>query len=358
MSHRKLNSFILIAACALGLAACKEDEDSTVLPSLDGTLNFQVPEYVAQKAVVKMTPNGVSHPDGEGIGYCWEVETTMPDADTTRFENGLDRNGNPSDGSITFTFSDTTKTYSISCIAFAEDYTSSSKTKSSTVVKGGVDGSITGLGLTSAQKAVIAGKTYHYVTVGDIDWMCRNIEDPSAGVPYMNCKAMSDVFGRYYTYEEALGICPEGWELPADADWTALAKHAGADDADEAFADIKGVAAALMGDAYFNDAKMWEFWPEVGKLTNSTGISMIPAGFVMMNHKETSPKDDGHMEYTYPNAQFKGYEKYAAFWTADSVQEEEGMAYYRYVVSTQPDFFLGKTSTTSFGASVRCIRKK
>ena len=346
MSHRKLNCLILITACTLGLAACKKDKDDTIPPSLDGSLNFQVPEYVAQKAVVKMTPSGLSHPDGKGIGYCWTVRTTMPDADTTRYENGLDKYGNPSDGSITFTFSDTVKTYNISCIAFAEGYTASNKARTSTVVKGGINGSITGLGLSSAMTTTIAGKEYHYVTVGNTDWMCRNIEDTSAGIPYLNCKAMSDVFGRYYTYEEALGICPEGWKLPTDADWTALAVNAGADSPDEPYADIKGVAAALMGNAHFNDSPMWEYWPEVGVKTNSSNMSVIPAGFANLGVREA----DG----SYKDVESNGVYEYATFWTAD--KDEDGMAYYRYLICDQPDMMISKGDPKAFGASVRCVR--
>lgn len=359
MGYRKLNSLIIIAACALVLGSCKKDDDSsTVLPSLSGTLKFDVPEYIPQNAFIRMTPSGVTHPDGNNIGYYWKVTTPMPKADTTRYENGLDKNGNPSDGTFKYTFPDTLKTYTVGCYAFASGYSYSNATRYCTVVKGGIDGSITGLGLSSAQTVEIEGKKYPYVTVGDVDWMCRNVADPSAGAPYMNYLAMDDVFGRYYSYEEALTICPSGWELPTDADWTSLAEAAGAEEPEVVHSDIKGVAAALMGDGSFNEEKLWEYWPEVGDITNAIGVSMIPVGYVMLNDKDTEAKNHEFIDYTYPNAQFKGYMNYAAFWTADEVQDEDGMAYYRYVIATQPDLMIGKTSTTSFGASVRCIRRR
>lgn len=361
MSHRKLNSFILTAACILALASCKKDEDSGVsLPSLNGTLRFELPKYILQNATVKMTPSGVTHPEGEELGYYWKVQTSKPAPDTTRYENGLDKKGNPSDGSFTYTFPDTLKTYSVGGYAYAQGYTYTSTSMSTTIVKGGLNGSITGLGLNPSQTMTeeINGRKYTYVTVGETDWMCRNISDPSAGAPYANCKAMDDVFGRYYSYEEALTICPEGWELPSDADWTALAKAAGATETENQHSDFKGIAAALMANAYFNEEMMWEYWPEVGDITNSTGISMIPVGYAMLNGKSSETVESEFLDHTYPKAQFKGYLSYAAFWTADKVENEEGMAYYRYVIAQQPDLIIGKTSTTSFGASVRCIRKK
>ena len=102
MIHRKLNSLILAAACTFAIVSCKDDDSSsgTVLPSLDGNLNFHVPEYVQQNAKVRMTPGGAIHPDGEELGYCWKVITPMPALDTTRYETGLDYYGNPSDGSF------------------------------------------------------------------------------------------------------------------------------------------------------------------------------------------------------------------------------------------------------------------
>ena len=344
-----------MAAGALAFISCDKDEDEgTILPALHGNLNFTVPEYVLQDATVKMTPRGAVHPDEKELGYYWKVLTPMPDPDTTRYENGLDRYGNPSDGTKEFTFPDTLKTYSVVCYAYASGYSYTSKTKAVTVVKGGIDGSITGLGLASKP----ADMGYPYVSIGDTDWMCRNMSAAEAGAPYASCKAMDDVFGRYYSYEEALTICPEGWELPTDADWTALAKAAGATDADEAHSDIKGVAAALMGDGAFNGELLWEYYPEVGDITNATGMSIIPVGYAMLNTKDEDAEVNQFIEYTYPNAQFKGYRNYAAFWTADKVENEEGMAYYRYLIATQPDLIIGKTSTTSFGASVRCIRRK
>jgi hypothetical protein len=49
-------------------------------------------------------------------------------------------------------------------------------------------------------------------------------------------------------------------------------------------------------------------------------------------------------------------DKYAVVWTADVVENEEGMAYYRYIINDQPDLMIGKGDRKSFGASVRCVR--
>ena len=61
-------------------------------------------------------------------------------------------------------------------------------------------------------------------------------------------------------------------------------------------------------------------------------------------------------EGNYPGANFSGANEYAAFWTADKVEGEEGKAYYRYIIANQPFISIEKGDTKTFGASVRCVR--
>lgn len=334
MSHRKLNILIFAIAASVCIISCKKDDETKVTPSLSGALSFNVPEYVSPNTKLTLTPSGVTHPKDEGLGYYWKVNPTKPKADTTRYENGLDKNGKPSDGSFTFTFSDTLQTCTISGYAYAAGYSYVMKSTECTVVEGGIDRSITNLGIADKPSITVDGIVYPYVSIAGLDWLCRNIADKSAGAPYRNSEEMSDVFGRYYSFEEAQKVCPEGWRLPTDAEWTTVVETY--------------EMAALMGNAYFNGDLMWEYWPEVGEITNESGISMIPAGYAMLSEKDS----DGY----YSNAQFKGINEYAAFWTADAVEKEAGMAYYRYIFCEQPEFQLGKADTRTFGANVRCVR--
>lgn len=359
MNLKKLSMILLAGALAFSVNSCKDDDDTTAAPSLNGHLEFSVPTYVTPLTKVTLTPRGAEHPDGEELGYYWKVSPSMSKSDTTRYENGLDFNGNPSDGSFTHTFPDSLKTFTIYAYAFAKGYSTMSSSEYCTVVSGGLEESITNLKIASiaSSQEKINGKTYYYTTIGGNDWMMTNATSTEAGAPYLNNSAMSDVFGRYYSYEEALTVCPEGWTLPTDADWVALASTAGAENA-EAYSNISGVAASLMGNAYFNDVRMWEYWPEVGDITNKTGMSIIASGFAMLGQKNTTAKEDPFIEYNYPNAIFKGYKEYATFWTADTVADEEGMAYYRYLIYDQPDLMIAKGDMKTFGASVRCIRKK
>ena len=100
MSFRKLYSIILAVAVVASAASCKKDKDTEASPSLDGMLRFSIPGYIPPKDVLIITPRGLSHPEGKGIGYSWRVSPGMSKSDTTRLENGLTPEGHESDGSF------------------------------------------------------------------------------------------------------------------------------------------------------------------------------------------------------------------------------------------------------------------
>jgi uncharacterized protein (TIGR02145 family) len=352
MSLKKLNLFILAGAVALGIMACKKDEESTIAPFLDGSLDFSVPAYIKPKTTITMTPVGVEHPDGEGIGYYWKVTPGMSAYDTVRLENGMSPKpgGKESDGSFTYRFPDTLKTYTVSCYGFAKGYSTAYTSKYVTVVEGGIDGSITGTEIKESDPSIeFKGTRYYYKNHAGLDWFRNNLADPSAGTPYANAEAMSNVLGIYYSYNEALNACPEGWRLPTDAEWVALAASVKSGISASEHEIIPGIAADLMCNAEFNSNRMWEYWPKVGEITNKAGLALLPAGYANLGAKNA----DG----SYPTAAFFGIYDYAAFWTADRAEGEEDMAYYRYIIDDQPDMFINKGNINTFGASVRCVRE-
>lgn len=350
MSLRKLNSIIWGALVLLAAVSCKKDEETEISPSLNGTLTFNIGEYVTPGFVAKMTPKGLSHPDQKGIGYFWKVTPGMTASDTTRYESGLNSQGHETDGTFTYWFSDSLATYTVSCTAFAEGYSNSYATKYVTVVDGSLDGSITNVGIMPRDPHItIDDITYYYVSHNGLDWFRNNLANATCGVPYVNAEAMSDVFGRYYSYEDAVKACPEGWRLPTDAEWRALAESVNSSSACDKHEIIPDIAAAFMVDASFNANKMWEYWPVVGEITNSSQMSMLPCGYTNLGTRS----EDG----SYPAAAFFGAYEYAAFWTADRVENEPGMAYYRYLIADQPDMQISKGDVNSLGASVRCVRE-
>ena len=326
MNFRKL---ILITAAFVSVAvSCKKDEDTEAKPYIQGSMEVTgLPEFVAPHQKCTMKVKGAIHPEGKEIGYCWKVSPVMSKYDTTRYENGLNKKGEPSDGSFTYTFKDSLATYTIYCYAFATGYSSNSTTTYTTVVKTGKDGSITGIEYPAA----------NFTTIGTQIWTVAN-ESKGEGGSFRNAEVMANIFGRYYNYEQAKAACESlgtEWKLPTKEDWEVLESYT------KEHADLgKTVAAALMGPASFNGILMWEYWPTVGKITNGTGFSAIPVGYANL-----------------ATGSYSGTYEYAAFWTSTEVEDDSNMAYYKYLICDQPDLYEGKADKNSFGASVRCIMK-
>ena len=348
MNISRLTSFIIIAAGIMAVASCKKDKTTEVDPMLNGTLSFYAPEFIEPGQTIFLTPKGVEHPEGEGVGFYWKVTPSSTSSnDTSRFENGLDHEGNKTDGTYKCTFPDTLAVFTVKCFAFAEGYTGSSATRYVTTVRPGLDGSLTDLDILPTDPHItIDGQDYYYVKIGNLEWFRNNIGVRTGGMPYNNAEIMSDVLGRFYNFEDAKSACPEGWRLPTEADWLTLSETAGVKTS--TYGIMKGIAARLMADAKFNGVDMWDYWPAVGTLTNDWGFSAIPAGYVNLGPKSETGE--------YPQADSNGVYEYATFWTADEVEGEEGMAYYRYIVADQPDVFITKGDKANFGASVRCVR--
>ena len=347
MTINRLASLIIIAAGIVAAASCKKDEETTVSPSLEGALTFYAPSFIEPGQTVTMTPRGIEHPEGDGVGFYWKVSPVMTSGDTTRLENGLAPDGKESDGTFTYKFPDSLAVYTVTCYAFASGYTGSSSSKYVTTVKTGIDGSLTNTGIKASDPHVtVDGQNYFYTRIGNLEWFRNNIGVRKGGAPYGNADIMSDIFGRFYNHEDAMNACPEGWRLPSEEDWLDLSAALGAKS--EKYGIFVDVAAALMADAKFNGTEMWEYWPAVGTITNKSGFSAIPAGYLNLGQESETGE--------YPQASSNGVYDYAVFWSADEVDGEAGMAYYRYIAAKQPDMFISKGDKANFGASVRCVR--
>ena len=351
MKFNLLKSLILTTLIVAASVSCKKDDSTTVTPSLNGSLKFSAPEFVLPGTALKMTPAGAEHPDGGDLGYYWKVSPVMETSDTIKRPG----DGTQKDSSFTFTFPDSLGTYTIYCSAFAKSgYSSLSGTNYVTVVKGGLEGSIQGRQiLPNDPHETIDGIDYYYSEIGGLKWMRSNLE-AGAGEPFRRSDAMSDIFGKFYSYEEAVNACPEGWRLPGEADWIALCKALGADSQTEAYSNVPGMAARLMVDASFNSYTMLTYCREVGDPTNEIKLAMIPVGYANLGEKASSPEADPYLDLLYPEASFKGLYEYAVFWTADEASTEE--AYYRYLFQQSSELKIGKADKKYFGASVRCVK--
>ena len=105
------------------------------------------------------------------------------------------------------------------------------------------------------------GKTYKTVKIGTQEWMAENLAyKPSSGNYWAYDDDNSNVakYGYLYDWETAKKVCPSGWHLPSDEEWTTLTDYLGGED----------VAGTKM--------KSTSGWKEDGNGTNESGFSALP----------------------------------------------------------------------------------
>lgn len=328
MNFRKL---LYAAALVLSIAACKKEQETETTPSLDGYLKIHgLPEFIRPGEKVILKASGVEHPEGKAITYHWKVTPSQTEyTEAEVFEH---------------TFSDTLRTYTVNCYVAAEGYSNSYASSYATAVAPGYNGSITGISYNKIadDSLFVRHMPVYYKTIGSQTWTINNLGLRS-GKPFRNADVMSEVFGRYYDFNQAKAVCDsldrdgQNWELPSMEDWAILEAEISAKTG-EGLKYGKTLSAAMIVDAVFNGNKFWEYWPAIGEMTNASGFSAISTGYANILA-----------------GSYEGEFEYAAFWTSDQASSTEG--YYKYMICDQNGLFNGKGNKESFGASVRCIRK-
>jgi uncharacterized protein (TIGR02145 family) len=120
---------------------------------------------------------------------------------------------------------------------------------------------------------------------------------------------------------DTLRICPTGWHVPTDAEWTTLITELGGES--EAGGKMKSIGTV----SYWNSPNT--------EATNSSGFSALPGGYRGLNGSFTSIGDD------------------AFFWSATEAAID--YAWGRLLISSNGNVGRGNDKR-SFGASVRCIK--
>jgi len=152
---------------------------------------------------------------------------------------------------------------------------------------------------------------------------------------YNNSSANATTYGALYTYAAAIGdnwvrdnnngqgVCPDGWHLPTDAEWTTLTDYLGG-------TSVAGGKMKEIGTTHWNSPN--------AEADNSSGFSALPSGFRDLNSTFYVLGDDGY------------------WWSATEYSSDSSnSSYYRTMnynraEVTRCDFF------KSIGFSVRCVR--
>ena len=358
---------ILIAVLVAFLAAtalfsCKKKTEET-MPSLAGGIYSYVPPFLERGSFFTVKASGV-YADEDNTEIVYRIKVDSVQTEYANFD--------PEAGFLVQLGTEEEKfpngAYSIYIVASADGYYSTSATFHFSIIEPGMtgEGSLTGLGISAddPDKIQADGDDYYYKEIGSLTWLRHNLavtapaseyeapgyeKDPSVpkeglfGGVYYNCKAMSSILGRFYTYDEAVQACPSGWHLPSEAEWASLAIAAGAEDKSyEPGETFKGMAGSLKALASLNGTKLWEFWPQ-SEATDKFGFAALPSGYAVR-----IPEGDGS------NDSFFCITTYATFWTAS--EQSEDKVWYRFITADGADMYAGLGDKTSFGASVRCVK--
>jgi uncharacterized protein (TIGR02145 family) len=186
------------------------------------------------------------------------------------------------------------------------------------------------------------GKSYNTVLIGTQCWMAQNLNAGTLITPgnqtnnsilekycYLDLESNCTIYGGLYQWDEAMqyvtiegtqGICPTGWHLPADAEFTTIATYLG------------GVSVA--GGTMKETGTTHWLTPNTGA-TNSSGFTGLGGGGIQPTHTPVSFNTHDYM------------------WT--SKQANSTMGNYRFLFNSDVNLYNGATTKT-YGFSVRCIQ--
>ncbi|MCQ2185477.1 MAG: hypothetical protein MJY92_01970 [Bacteroidales bacterium] len=325
---------VAISAIVLACFSCKKKTEETTKSFMSGSVEFtSAPEYGLTGEILHFEAKGVSHPKGGKLlatcSFNKEVDTLSTDY-------------NPEIGvSFDIILPDSLATYTLIVSILpvdGKDYYSTSGVKYITAVDP----------ISSMPENIINendeifvdlrdGEVYPYRNIGGTDWMRHNLAYAEAGESFGN-PIMDQFFGRFYTYEEAVHVCPEGWRLPSDEDFRAMLSYLIPGASFQPYCDFPKAASPLLCKVHFNGTLLWEYNPNV-TIPSEPCFSALPLGYSM-------PEQDS----------LTGYREYACFWTSDLNPMNWEEACFRYMHVDFSDVKFGTADRTSIALNVRCVR--
>jgi len=174
------------------------------------------------------------------------------------------------------------------------------------------------------------GKTYKTLSLGGNVWMAENLNyvPPGGGSRcYKNDTSYCGKYGRLYDWNTATAVCPAGWRLPSDRDWTKL--------------QAVSSDTTRMWISRLKSRHSWHYG-FYGVGTDEFGFSALPGGRVLIDG------DFVDEEYT------------AYWWTATECKAGANYWWLHYdqgnVRGDSRDIVYAVGGDKRMGASVRCVK--
>jgi uncharacterized protein (TIGR02145 family) len=156
---------------------------------------------------------------------------------------------------------------------------------------------------------------------GSTEWTART---SGARTVYAHNSSNLIAYGYLYNWYAATDtreICPAGWHIPSDAEWTTLTNQLG--------------TVSVAGTVMKSNSTLWTVATPPSPGTNTSGFSALPGGT------------------RHTNGSFYNIGVYALFWSA--TEYDGNGAWSNHVKNSVDDVFRGSGDKTS-GFSVRCLR--
>ncbi|MDR0581549.1 MAG: hypothetical protein LBG31_01160 [Prevotellaceae bacterium] len=312
-------------ACSL-LSACGEEDETTASSgtlAMQGTVTANIHDYAVRGDTLFLKAEGITTPAKDKITYQW----TIADPASLYVWGQVIKYTFPSgaENSVTITLSGT-----------ADGYYGITSAKTITLLENSFEQTVKGLfeGANTFDDTR-DGQTYRYAQIGRYDWMTQNLNFADAGKSYKNQREYDIIFGRLYSWDEATGVCPTGWELPDTTAWNDLgqALNDGVPVIFESYWPKLGSYAAA--NAVVNEKKLWPYDPNNTK-ENKKGWNALPAG-------------------EFSGGIYTGNGQYGHWWSATPYPSKTDYAYARYIVYNNATFYFVDRHKQSH-LSVRCVR--
>lgn len=198
----------------------------------------------------------------------------------------------------------------------------------------------------------VDGNTYKTVVIGSQCWMAENMRaacnrsgreilltgQKSDSTPYRyypNGRVRNaKTYGYLYNWEAAKVVCPEGWHLPSDSEWTQMTDYVSSQSQYACAGNEANNAKALAATSHWKQCQKSCTAGNHPEENNATGFAVLPAG-------------------GFYNGGYGYFGKGTFFWT--STESANDSAYKRYL-DYDTTCMVRYTYLKLGGGAVRCVR--
>ena len=172
-------------------------------------------------------------------------------------------------------------------------------------------------------------KIYWTITVNEKEWFVQNLDyDLQNNSWYYDNSETNKIYGKLYAGQSLTtnpnDICPEGWHIPTQQEWTDLIN---------AFGGLKVAGSTLKEttDLYWRNSKVVR--------TNKSGMTILPSG-----SRDSKPS-------------FANLGKYTSFWTS-TPNPKIPNSYYAINLGFMRDNLIIDGGDPNWSYSIRCVKDK